>query len=221
MVSLQPRLGAVQVQVQETPGVFPPWSNNMTCSSCAGRSADLLTAGLFLPFQTQGEVRPLSGAAHLPLAVHGNCNKCSQWWFERGIFPSVKRFGWWSQSFMSEAAARYRVVMVLEPCEVKSPLTTLSFSEGSSKTHLSLESMRSSGLVSFHWRGWKTAMLICQPKLLAAGSHSHTHMQTHTSTHKTQRQTRAQGHSTNQACYSQRALTHYLSLHNCNILLSR
>uniref|UniRef100_A0A3Q1C9C0 Uncharacterized protein n=1 Tax=Amphiprion ocellaris TaxID=80972 RepID=A0A3Q1C9C0_AMPOC len=30
-------------------------------------------------------------------------------------------------------------------------LTTLSFSEGSSKTHLSLESMRSSGFASFHW----------------------------------------------------------------------
>uniref|UniRef100_A0A3P8UDC2 Uncharacterized protein n=1 Tax=Amphiprion percula TaxID=161767 RepID=A0A3P8UDC2_AMPPE len=31
-----------------------------------------------------------------------------------------------------------------------SSLTTLSFSEGSSKTHLSLESMRSSGFASFH-----------------------------------------------------------------------
>uniref|UniRef100_A0A4W4HK61 Uncharacterized protein n=1 Tax=Electrophorus electricus TaxID=8005 RepID=A0A4W4HK61_ELEEL len=29
-------------------------------------------------------------------------------------------------------------------------LTTLSFSEGSSKTHLSLESIRSSGFASFH-----------------------------------------------------------------------
>uniref|UniRef100_A0A8C7NA16 Uncharacterized protein n=1 Tax=Oncorhynchus kisutch TaxID=8019 RepID=A0A8C7NA16_ONCKI len=31
-------------------------------------------------------------------------------------------------------------------------LTTLPFSGGRSNTHLSLESMRSSGFASFHWR---------------------------------------------------------------------
>lgn len=53
------------------------------------------------------------------------------------------------------------------------PLTTLSFSEGSSKTHLSLESMRSSGFASLHWWKWKMHV-IHQVKLLAAGTYPHT-----------------------------------------------
>uniref|UniRef100_A0A3B4EJJ4 Uncharacterized protein n=1 Tax=Pygocentrus nattereri TaxID=42514 RepID=A0A3B4EJJ4_PYGNA len=38
-------------------------------------------------------------------------------------------------------------------------LTILSFSEGSSKTHLSLESIRSSGFASFHYNRRKSVML--------------------------------------------------------------
>lgn len=41
------------------------------------------------------------------------------------------------------------------------PLTILSFSEGSSKTHLSLESIRSSGFASFHCEGGKKRRCMC------------------------------------------------------------